>query len=105
MKENQPLVSVIMPCYNMEKYIAYTIASVQGQTYPHWELLIVDDTSTDRTADIVRSHQTQDDRIQFVVKPKHSGIADTRNQCLKMAKGRFLAFLDADDIWHPEKLE
>ena len=103
--ENQPLVSVIMPCYNMEKYIAATIESVQRQTYPHWELLIVDDTSTDRTADIVRSHQIQDDRIHFVVKPKHSGIADTRNQCISMAKGRFLAFLDADDLWHPEKLE
>ena len=103
--ENQPLVSVIMPCYNMEKFIAYTIESVQQQTYPHWELLIVDDTSTDRTAEIVKSHQNQDDRIHFIVKPKHSGIADTRNQCLKMAKGRFLAFLDADDVWHPEKLE
>jgi teichuronic acid biosynthesis glycosyltransferase TuaG len=103
--ENQPLVSVIMPCYNMEKFIAYTIESVQRQTYPHWELLIVDDTSTDKTADIVKSHQNQDDRIHFFVKPKHSGIADTRNQCLKMAKGRFLAFLDSDDLWHPEKLE
>ena len=103
--ENQPLVSVIMPCYNMEKFIAYTIESVQRQTYPYWELLIVDDTSTDRTAEIVKSHQNQDDRIHFIVKPKHSGIADTRNQCLKMAKGRFLAFLDADDVWHPEKLE
>lgn len=105
MKESQPLVSVIMPCYNMEKYIAATIESVQRQTYPHWELLIVDDTSTDGTADMVRSHQIQDDRIHFVVKPKHSGIADTRNQCISMAKGRFLAFLDADDLWHPEKLE
>ena len=103
--ENQPLVSVIMPCYNMEKYIAATIHSVQQQTYPYWELLIVDDASTDGTADIVRSHQIQDDRIHFVVKPKHSGIADTRNQCISMVKGRFLAFLDADDLWHPEKLE
>ena len=103
--DNQPLVSVIMPCYNMEKYIAATIESVQRQTYPHWELLIVDDTSTDGTADIVRSHQIQDERIHFVVKPKHSSIADTRNQCISMAKGRFLAFLDADDLWHPEKLE
>ena len=103
--ENQPLVSVIMPCYNMEKFIAYTIESVQRQTYTHWELLIVDDASTDKTADIVKSHQNQDHRIQFYVKPKHSGIADTRNQCIKMAKGRFLAFLDSDDLWHPEKLE
>ena len=103
--ENQPLVSVIMPCYNMEKFIAYTIESVQRQTYPHWELLIVDDASTDRTADIIKSHQEQDDRIRFFVKPQHSGIADTRNRCLKMAKGQFLAFLDSDDLWHPEKLE
>ncbi len=103
--ENQPLVSVIMPCYNMEKFIAYTIQSVQGQTYPHWELLIVDDASTDNTAEIVKNIQNQDDRIHFIIKSKHSGIADTRNQCLNMAKGRFLAFLDADDLWHPEKLE
>ena len=103
--ENQPLVSVIMPCYNMEKFIAYTIESVQRQTYPHWELLIVDDASTDGTADIIKSHQNQDNRINLIVKPKHSGIADTRNQCLKMAKGHFLAFLDSDDLWHPEKLE
>lgn len=103
--ENQPLVSVIMPCYNMEKFIAYTIESVQRQTYPHWELLIVDDASTDGTADIIKSHQNQNNRINFIVKPKHSGIADTRNQCLKMAKGRFLAFLDSDDLWYPEKLE
>lgn len=103
--EAQPLVSVIMPCYNMERYISETIASVQRQTYTHWELLIVDDASTDKTAEIVKNIQNQDDRIHFVIKTEHSGIADTRNQCLNMAKGRFLAFLDADDLWYPEKLE
>ncbi len=103
--ENQPLVSVIMPCYNMEKFIAYTIESVQRQTYTHWELIIVDDASTDGTADIVKSLQNQDDRIHYFVKSQHSGIADTRNQCLNKAKGRYLAFLDSDDLWHPEKLE
>ena len=103
--ENLPLVSIIMPCYNMERYIAYTIESVQRQTYPLWELLIVDDTSTDNTVNIIQAHCAQDDRIHLTVKPKHSGIADSRNQCIKMAKGRFLAFLDADDLWHPEKLE
>ena len=96
--ESQPLVSVIMPCYNMERFISETIASVQRQTYPHWELLIVDDASTDRTADMVKNLQNQDERIRFFVKPQHSGIADTRNQCLKMAQGRFLAFLDSDDL-------
>lgn len=99
------MVSVIMPCYNMESYVADSIASVQRQTYPHWELLIVDDASTDRTVEIVKSLAKQDEKIRFVVKNEHSGIADTRNQCIQMAKGRFLAFLDADDIWHPEKMK
>lgn len=103
--ESQPLVSVIMPCYNMESYVADSIASVQRQTYHQWELLIVDDASTDRTVEIVQGLADQDDKIRFVIKPQHSGIADTRNQCIQMAQGRFLAFLDADDIWHPEKLE
>ena len=103
--ESQPLVSVIMPCYNMENYVADSIASVQRQTYPHWELLIVDDASTDRTVEIVNNIAQHDEKIHFVVKAQHSGIADTRNQCIQMAKGRFLAFLDADDIWHPEKTE
>ncbi len=94
-----------MPCYNMESYVADSIASVQQQTYPHWELLIVDDASTDRTVEIVKTLAEQDEKIRFVVKPQHSGIADTRNQCIEMAQGRFLAFLDADDIWHPEKIE
>ncbi len=105
MMETQPLVSVIMPCYNMEKYVADSIASVQRQTYSNWELLIVDDVSTDETVKIVTKRTETDERIHFVVKPQHSGIADTRNQCIQMAQGRFLAFLDADDIWHPEKLE
>ena len=65
MMENQPLVSVIMPCYNMEKFIAYTIESVQRQTYPNWELLIVDDASTDGTAEIVKNHQIQGQASQF----------------------------------------
>lgn len=103
--EEQPLVSVIMPCYNMERFIADTITSVRQQTFPHWELIIVDDTSTDGTADVVKSFSQQDQRVRFLVQPKHTGIANTRNQCLGLAKGRFLAFLDADDRWHPEKLE
>jgi len=103
--ESQPFVSVIMPCYNMENYVADSIASVQRQTYPLWELLIVDDASTDRTIEIVKKLAAHDEKIHFVVKEQHSGIADTRNQCIQMAQGRFLAFLDADDIWHPEKTE
>ena len=103
--ESQPLVSVIMPCYNMEKYISDSIVSVQRQTYPHWELLIVDDASTDGTVAVIESHCQQDDRIHFTKKNIHSGIADSRNMCLKMAQGQYLAFLDADDVWQPKKLE
>ena len=77
--ENQPLVSVIMPCYNMERFIASTIESVQRQTYPNWELCIVDDASSDKTVEIIKSYHDNDGRIHFSVKPKHSGIADTRN--------------------------
>ena len=103
--ESQPLVSVIMPCYNMASYVADSIKSVVAQTYPHWELLIVDDASTDKTVSIIESYVQTDSRIRLAIKTQNSGIADTRNQCIQMAQGQFLAFLDADDIWHPEKLE
>lgn len=103
--ESQPLVSVIMPCYNMASYISDSIKSVVAQTYPYWELLIVDDASTDKTVNIIETYAQSDARIRFAIKKHNSGIADTRNQCIRMSQGRFLAFLDADDIWHPEKLE
>ena len=76
------LVSVIMPCYNMEHFVSDTITSVLRQTYSHWELLIVDDTSTDGTVAIIKELCSNDDRIRFIVKPQHTGIADTRNQCI-----------------------
>ena len=99
------MVSVIMPCYNMEKYISEAIMSVRQQTYPHWELLIVDDASTGNTMNVIESHAQQDERIRYSTKSEHSGIAACRNLCIKMAQGHYLAFLDADDIWHPDKLE
>ena len=99
------MVSVIVPCYNMERFIADTIVSVQQQTYSNWELLIVDDTSTDGTVDLIKTFSSKDARIRLFVKPTHSGIAHSRNQCIQMAQGRYLAFLDADDRWHPDKLE
>lgn len=99
------MVSVIMPCYNMEKYISEAIMSVRQQTYPHWELLIVDDASTDNTVNVIESHAQQDERIRFSTKSEHSGIAASRNMCIKMAQGHYLAFLDADDVWLPTKLE
>ena len=103
--ESQPLISVIMPCYNMASYVSDSIKSVIAQTYPHWELLIVDDASMDETVNIIESFAQTDSRIKFAIKKQNSGISDTRNQCIQMAQGQFLAFLDADDIWHPEKLE
>ena len=103
--EELPLVSIIMPCYNMESFIGEAIDSVRQQTYPHWEMLIVDDASSDRTKEIVQRYCVQDSRVQFTAKDRHSGIADSRNQAIQMSKGRFLAFLDADDLWHPEKLQ
>lgn len=99
------MVSVIIPCYNMERFIADTIESVMNQTYPGWELLIVDDASTDQTADIIQPYCQQDQRIKLSVKTQHSGIADARNQAIQMAQGSVLAFLDADDTWHPDKLQ
>ena len=103
--EPSPLVSVIMPSYNAERYIAESISSVLNQTYPHWELLITDDCSTDNTVAIARSFAEQDSRIKLKVAEHHSGIANTRNQSLLRMQGRFVAFLDNDDLWVPEKLE
>lgn len=103
--EEQPLVSVIMPCYNAARYIAQSIESVLAQTYSHWELVITDDCSTDETPDIARRFSERDPRIGFCVAKEHSGIAGTRNQSIARAKGRFIAFLDNDDLWRPDKLE
>ena len=103
--ENQPLVSVITPCYNMEHFVAETVQSVRNQTYQHWEMLIVCEASTDRTVEILQSLAEQDERIKITIKTDHSGIADARNQAIQQARGHYLAFLDADDLWHPDKLE
>lgn len=89
----------------MEKFIASSIQSVCNQTFNDWELLIVDDASSDKTAEIVSRYKNSDNRIRFASKSLHSGIAATRNQAIGMAKGQYLAFLDADDVWHPDKLE
>lgn len=103
--EKPPLVSVITPCHNMEKYVAETVQSVRNQTYSHWEMLIVCDASTDGTVDILKSLAAQDERIKLTIITSHSGIAEARNQAIKLAHGHYLAFLDADDLWYPEKLE
>ena len=103
--ENQPLVSVIMPSYNAERYIAESIESVLAQTYGNWELVITDDCSTDSTPTIAEAYGKKDPRIKFCVAKQHGGIAETRNLSLQRAQGKFIAFLDNDDLWMPDKLE
>lgn len=97
------LVSIIMPSYNTGRFIAESIKSVLAQTYPDWELIIVDDCSTDNTDEIVASFN--DDRIRYFKNEKNSGAAVSRNRALREAKGKWIAFLDSDDLWLPEKLE
>lgn len=99
------LVSIIMPCYNAERYIAQSIESVLAQTYDNWELLITDDASTDKSVEIISKYSKNDERINVLVPDEHQGIARTRNMSISRARGRFVAFLDSDDIWYPEKLE
>lgn len=103
--ENQPLVSVIMPCYNTEKYIAQSIESVIRQTYPNWELVITDGPSSDNTVPIVKKYCEQDQRIHLITPSKHQGIAEARHTSIMNSHGRYLAFLDSDDIWMNDKLE
>lgn len=98
------LVSIIMPSYNTAKFISETIQSVLEQTYTNWELIIVDDCSTDNTDEVV-SLFLSDARIHYLKNEKNSGAALSRNRALREAKGRWIAFLDSDDLWLPEKLE
>ena len=98
------LVSIIMPSYNTAQYIDETIQSVLAQTYPFWELIIVDDCSTDDTNSTVIKC-LDDKRIHYLKNEYNSGAAAARNRALREAKGEWIAFLDSDDLWLPEKLE
>ncbi len=97
------LVSIITPCYNSEKFIVDTIKSVQKQIHTNWELLITDDGSTDNSIDIILEFSKLDSRIQ-VFKITNAGPAVARNNSIKKAKGKYLAFLDSDDLWFPDFL-
>lgn len=99
------MVSIITPAYNSERYIAETILSVMAQSYQDWEMIIVDDNSSDRTAEIIASFQEKDSRIKYFHNATNKGSAFSRNIALQNAKGKWIAFLDSDDLWHPEKLE
>lgn len=100
-----PLVSIVTPSFNSEKFIAETIASVQDQTETDWELLIVDDASSDNTVAQIHKLQAEDSRIKCFPLTENKGPANARNLGIKKAEGRYLTFLDADDIWFPEFLE
>lgn len=102
---SREMVSIIMPSYECGRYIRESIKSVQAQTYSNWELILVDDCSMDDTIDIAQRFQIYDKRIHVFQNTSNSGAAVSRNLALKKAKGRWIAFLDSDDLWEPDKLE
>ena len=101
----QDKVSIITPSWNSEKYIKKTIESVQNQTYLNWEMIIVDDCSSDNTVKIVQEISKKDPRVRILKQNTNGGAAKARNRSLNEATGRYIAYLDADDIWKPSKLE
>jgi len=98
-------VSIIVPMYNAEKFIGKTIESVLAQTYQNWEMLIMNDVSTDNSLAIVSMYAKKDERIKIVNTEKNVGVVKGRNFLIDLASGKYIAFLDADDYWHNEKLE
>lgn len=98
------LVSVVTPTYNSERFINETIESVLNQTYTNWEMIIVDDASQDNTVNIIKKYMKQDNRIRLIQLKENCGSAIARNTAMDHAKGRYIAFLDSDDLWLPEKL-
>jgi teichuronic acid biosynthesis glycosyltransferase TuaG len=101
---NNGLVSVIMPAYNAQKYIAESIESVIAQTYANWELIVIDDGSTDNTGNIIKQYKQQDVRIKSIYQ-ENSGQGNAKNVGIEISRGEYIAFLDADDLWLKEKLE
>ena len=101
----QDLVSIIMPSYNCGQFVEETIRSVQDQTYQNWEIIFMDDCSTDDTVKLVSRLRETDSRIRLFQNKGNMGAALSRNNALQEAKGKWIAFLDSDDLWEPEKLE
>lgn len=99
-----PTVSIIMPNYNSQKYIVATLNSIIEQKFEKWELLITDDCSTDNSLEIIKKYSENDARIKYFSLEKNSGAAVARNNSIKKATGKILAFIDSDDIWHKDKL-
>jgi teichuronic acid biosynthesis glycosyltransferase TuaG len=99
------LVSIITPTFNAEKFIRATIESVQNQSYQNWEMILVDDASTDETIAVIKEFIQNDNRLKLTELPKNSGNGFARNVALEKATGKYIAYLDADDLWFPQKLE
>lgn len=104
--EKRELVSIIVPVYNVEKYIGETMDCVRRQSYENWELLLVEDCSTDDTLQVVEAYinRVKDERIRLLRQPVNGGAANARNAGVLQARGRFIAYLDSDDLWEPGKL-
>lgn len=100
----KPLVSIITPCYNSASFITPTIQSVIAQTYPNWELIIIDDQSADDTCAVVENFTSKHSNIRLIKLEKNRGVAHARNVGLAAAQGKYIAFLDSDDIWLKDKL-
>ena len=97
--------SIITPLYNGEEFIRDAVESVLAQTYENWELLVIDDGSSDNGYNIVKEYSDNDKRIKLLKNEKNSGVTKTRNKGIEASDGRYIAFLDSDDMWHREKLE
>lgn len=102
---NETIVSIITPVYNAEKFLSETIQSVLIQTYKSFEYLLIDDCSSDNSAAIIKEFADKDARVKYIKLPENSGAAVARNTGLENAQGRFVAFIDSDDVWYPEKLQ
>ena len=103
-RPDKPLVSIVMPAYNSEKYIGDAIQSVLDQTLGSWELIIIDDSSEDATADTAETYAKADDRIRLYQNAHNQGAAETRNTGMRLCAGTYVALLDSDDLWLPDKL-
>lgn len=99
------MISIVVPVYNAQQFIGETIQSVLQQTYEQWELLLVNDCSTDESAAVINEYCKQDERIRLIDQPNNFGAAAARNRGVKEALGRYIAYLDADDLWLPQKLQ
>lgn len=102
---NKALVSIVIPTYNSDKFISDSLESVLNQSYIYWEVILVDDASIDTTVAIAQKYADVDNRIKIIQLSKNSGTGVARNKALAVAKGKFISFLDADDLWKPTKLE